>query len=140
MIILIGIITAALSLFDFAHFRPGRGARTLQIHPNLPSSDTFSREASCPEFTKINNYLRIATICKYDLRITTIWEYYLRITIFSNSHHVKTWLFEKILFENVFWHQIIENGTLFENFEFSNSFRYYLRTWLFENFEFIIWE
>ena len=46
MIILIGIITAALSLFDFAHFRVGRGARTLQIHPNLPSSDTFSREAS----------------------------------------------------------------------------------------------
>ena len=80
----------------------------------------------------------------YYLRIlfanTTIWEYYLRIAIFANSHHVKTSLFEKILFENVFWHQIIENGTLFENFEFSNSFRYYLRTWLFENFEFIICE
>ena len=80
----------------------------------------------------------------YYLRIlfanTTIWEYYLRIAIFANSHHVKTSLFEKILFENVFWHQIIENGTLFENFEFSNSFRYYLRIWLFDNFEFIIWE
>ena len=81
---------------------------------------------------------------RYYLRILfanhTIWEYYLRIIIFSNSQHVKTLLFEKILFENVFWHQIIENGTLFENFEFSNSFRYYLRIWLFDNFEFIIWE
>ena len=60
MIILIGIITAALSLFDFAHFRPGRGARTLQIHPNLPSSDTFSREASYDDiqtFQKIKKRL-----------------------------------------------------------------------------------
>ena len=39
-------ITSALSLFNFDHIGTGKRPRTLQIHPNPPSSDTFSREAS----------------------------------------------------------------------------------------------
>ena len=46
MIILYRKITLALSLFDFGKLGTGRGPRTLQIHPDLPSSNIFSREAS----------------------------------------------------------------------------------------------
>ena len=52
MIILHRKITPALSLFDFAQIGTGRGPRTLQIHPDLPSSNVFSREASFKKFTK----------------------------------------------------------------------------------------
>ena len=46
MIILHRKITLALSLFNLGKLGTGTGPRTLQIHPDLPSSYVFSREAS----------------------------------------------------------------------------------------------
>ena len=50
MIILHRIVTPALSLFHCARNGTGRGPRTLQNHPDLPSCNTFSRMPSYSKY------------------------------------------------------------------------------------------